>query len=214
MCFIIDPFEKASLIPADGLGLNEALKDSWMIVHPPLVFISYSAMAFLFSLSATLSENISKDVTDRILLWLRISWLFLGAGILSGSIWAYRALGWGGYWAWDPIENAAFVPWLVICAYLHAREYHKASVCIVPFSIACIGVFLARSGVLKDQSVHAYADGNIIVTGIIFFIILGAVLFLSFTKFRKQEDKSIKNSFSIHFQYYKALYSLLLLPCL
>lgn len=198
MCFIIDPFAKASLIPTDGLGLNEALKDPWMIVHPPLVFISYSAMALLFSLSATLTENISKDVTDRILLWLQISWLFLGAGILSGSIWAYRALGWGGYWAWDPIENAAFVPWLVICAYLHAKEYHKSYVCILPFSIACFGVFLARSGILKDQSVHAYADGNIIVTGIIFFTLLGTALFLSFTKFRKPDDKRMKNNFSMY----------------
>mgnify|MGYP000879200218 CR=1 FL=1 len=198
MCFITNPFAKNSIVPADGLGLNEALKDPWMVVHPPLVFISYSAMALLFSLSATLTQKISKNVTDRILLWLRVSWLFLGTGILSGSIWAYRALGWGGYWAWDPIENAAFVPWLVICAYLHAREYHKPSVCIIPFSIACFGVFLARSGILKDQSAHAYADGNIIVTGIIFFIILGAVLFLSFTKFRKQDDKRIKNSFSLY----------------
>lgn len=197
MCYIISPFAKASLIPADGLGLNEALKDPWMIVHPPLVFISYSAMALLFSLSATLKENISKDVTDRICFWLQISWFFLGTGILSGSIWAYRALGWGGYWAWDPIENAALVPWLVICAYLHARKYNKPSVCIMPFSIACFGVFLARSGVLKDQSVHAYADGNIIVTGIIFFIILGAVLFISFSKFRKPDEEKGKSGFSM-----------------
>ena len=198
MCFITNPFAKTSIVPADGLGLNEALKDPWMIVHPPLVFISYSAMALVFSLSATLTQKISKDVTDRIPLWLRVSWLFLGAGILSGSIWAYRALGWGGYWAWDPIENAAFVPWLVICAYLHAREYHKPSICIIPFSIACFGVFLARSGILKDQSAHAYADGNIIVTGVVFFIILGAALYLSFTKFRKQDDKRVKLSFSLH----------------
>lgn len=198
MCFIIDPFAKASLVPHDGVGLNEALKDPWMVVHPPLVFISYSAMALLFSLSATLTQKVGKVATDRILLWLRISWLFLGAGIISGSIWAYRALGWGGYWAWDPIENAAFVPWLVICAYLHARDYHKLSVCIIPFSIACFGVFLARSGILKDRSVHAYADGNIIVTGIILLIILGAVLFFSFNKFSKQDDKRIKNSFSLY----------------
>lgn len=198
MCFIIDPFAKASFVPAEGLGLNEALKDPWMIVHPPLVFISYSAMALLFSLSATLTENISKAVTNKIFIWLRISWLFLGIGILSGSIWAYRALGWGGYWAWDPIENAALIPWLVICAYLHEREYHKPYVCIIPFSIACFGVFLARSGILEDQSVHAYADGNIIVTGIIFFIILGTVLFLTFTKFRKKDVKRVKNRFSMY----------------
>lgn len=198
MCFIVDPFAKASIVSADGLGLNEALKDPWMIVHPPLVFISYSAMAVLFSLSATLTQKVSKDVTDRILFWLRISWFFLGAGILSGSIWAYRALGWGGYWAWDPIENAAFVPWLVICAYMHAREFHKPSACIIPFSIACFGVFLARSGILKEQSAHAYADGNIIVTVLIFLIMLGAALYLSFTKFRKQDDSRVKYNFSLH----------------
>lgn len=200
MCFIIEPFAKTSIIPVDGLGLNEALKDPWMIVHPPLVFISYSAMGVLFSLSVTLSGNINEDVTDRILFWLRISWLFLGAGILSGSIWAYRALGWGGYWAWDPIENAAFVPWLVICAYLHERKHYKPYVCIVPFSIACFGVFLARSGILKDQSAHAYTDGNIIVTGIIFLIIFGAVLYLSAAKIRKPNDKVVKRGFSIYDQ--------------
>lgn len=71
MCFITNPFAKTSIVPADGLGLNEALKDPWMIVHPPLVFISYSAMAILFSLSATLTQKVSKEVTDRILMWLR-----------------------------------------------------------------------------------------------------------------------------------------------
>jgi cytochrome c-type biogenesis protein CcmF len=169
-----------------------------MIVHPPLVFISYSAMGVLFSLSATLSGNISEDVKDRIGFWLRISWLFLGAGILTGSIWAYRALGWGGYWAWDPIENAAFVPWLVICAYLHGREFHRPYVCIVPFSIACFGVFLARSGILKDQSAHAYAEGDIIVTGIIFLIIFGSALFLFFTKIKNPNDKIVRSNFSIY----------------
>jgi cytochrome c-type biogenesis protein CcmF len=198
MCFIVTPFAKAPIFPPDGLGLNEALKDPWMIVHPPLVFISYSAMGILFSLSATLYGNINEEVTERILLWLRISWFFLGVGILSGSIWAYRALGWGGYWSWDPIENAAFVPWLVLCAFLHGKEYQKPYVSIVPFSIACFGVFLARSGILKDQSAHAYADGNIIVTGIIFLIIFGAVLFLSIARIRKSKNRVAKVGFSIY----------------
>lgn len=196
MCFIAQPFAKLSIVPADGLGLNEALKDPWMIVHPPLVFISYSAMAILFSLSATLSKNVSNDdVTNRILVWIRISWFFLGLGILTGSIWAYRALGWGGYWAWDPIENAALVPWLVLCGYLHHNEYSKRSVCMVPFSIACFGVFLARSGILKDQSAHAYTDGNVIITGIIISFILGTALFLAFSKIRKKNIEKAKKSF-------------------
>lgn len=195
MCFISQPFEKTAIVAADGLGLNAALKDPWMVLHPPMVFISYSAMAVLFSLSATLSKNISNDASSRILFWLRLSWLFLGIGILSGSIWAYRALGWGGYWAWDPIENAALVPWLVLCGYLHRKEYNSRSVCMVPFSIACFGVFLARSGILKDRSAHAYADGNVIITGIIFCFILGVVLFLAFSKIQKMNNVKIRKDF-------------------
>lgn len=195
MCFISQPFEKTGIVSADGLGLNEALKDPWMVVHPPMVFISYSAMAVLFSLSATLSKSVSNDVSSRILAWLRFSWLSLGIGILTGSIWAYRALGWGGYWAWDPIENAALVPWLVLCGYLHRKEYNSRSVCMVPFPIACFGVFLARSGILKDRSAHAYADGNVIITGIIFCFILGVVLFLAFSKIRKMNNVKVENNF-------------------
>ena len=126
MCFISQPFAKMLVIPLDGLGLNGALKDPWMVVHPPLVFVSYSAMAILFAFSATLSHIKSSDeVKSKILYWLRVSWFFLGLGILTGSIWAYKALGWGGYWAWDPIENAALVPWLILCGYLHENDIQK-----------------------------------------------------------------------------------------
>jgi len=178
MCFIVQPFAKTANIPIDGLGLNEALKDPWMVVHPPLVFIAYSAMAVLFSLVATLSKKVNNAAGRQILTWLRVSWFFLGMGIFSGSIWSYRALGWGGYWAWDPIENAALVPWLIMCGYLHRKEYNRRSVCMVPFLLACFGVFLARSGILRDQSLHAYTEGNFIITAIISCFVLGAVLFL------------------------------------
>jgi len=198
MCFIAQPFAKTVVPSADGLGLNEALKDPWMIVHPPLVFISYSAMAVLFCLAATLNKNAGSDVEKRILAWLRISWVFLGIGILSGSIWAYRALGWGGYWAWDPIENAALVPWLILCGYLHRKEYHNRSVCLIPFLVACFGVFLARSGILKDRSAHAYTDGNAIISGIIFCFILGVVLFLVFSQIRKKRAGKTKTSLLKH----------------
>lgn len=192
MCYIIKPFAKMESIPLDGLGLNEALKDPWMIIHPPLVFISYSAMAILFSLSAALKEDTDSSIIMLIRTWQRISLFFLGIGILSGSIWAYRALGWGGYWAWDPIENAALVPWLILCGLLHRKEYQGKSNCIVPFSIACFGVFLARSGILKDQSAHAYTEGNKIITGIIIFFLLGVIIFLTTIKFRKKNIIKIK----------------------
>lgn len=190
ICFISRPFAKMSFIPADGMGLNEALKDPWMVVHPPLIFISYSAMAILFSLSANLSKKAVDDIVDRIRFWLRISWFFLGIGILSGSIWAYRTLGWGGYWSWDPIENAAFIPWLVICGYFHRNEYNKQSVCVVPFSIAAFGVFLARSGILKNRSMHAYTDGNLLITVIILCFIIGIALFLVLSERKKKESRT------------------------
>lgn len=195
MCFITKPFVKMELVPLDGLGLTEALKDPWMVIHPPLVFISYSAMAILFSLYAALTKTSDQITSKLIVFWLRISWFFLGIGILSGSIWAYRALGWGGYWAWDPIENAALVPWLILCGYLHRKEYNKKSVCIIPFTIACFGVFLARSGILKDQSAHAYTDGNKIITGIFITFILGIILFLIITKAQKRNFPALKKRF-------------------
>lgn len=207
MCFLTQPFAKTEFSFSDGLGLNSALKDPWMVVHPPLVFISYSAMAILFSLFPSLKNNSRPDVSKLILTWLRISWCFLGLGILSGSIWAYRALGWGGYWAWDPIENAAFVPWLIICGFLHRKEYNSKTVCIIPFTVACFGVFLARSGILKDQSAHAYAEGNMIITGIITTFIIVVILFLAITKFRRKNIVKKKNGFN-KFYFFLIHYSL------
>ncbi|HKM35928.1 MAG TPA: cytochrome c biogenesis protein CcsA [Lachnospiraceae bacterium] len=193
MCLITQPFAKTEFMFSDGLGLTAALKDPWMVVHPPLVFISYSAMAVLFSLFPSLKNSSEPDAFDLIITWLRISWFFLGLGIFSGSIWAYRALGWGGYWAWDPIENAALVPWLIICSFLHQKRYNFGAVCFIPFTVACFGVFLARSGILKDQSSHAYAQGNIIVTGIITTFILAVILFLAITSFRKRHTVKLIN---------------------
>jgi Cytochrome c biogenesis factor len=190
MCFISRPFEMTAQVPIDGVGLNAALKDPWMVVHPPLVFIAYSAMAVLFSLSAVIRKS---DPTRQIVFWLRISWIFLGAGIMSGSVWAYRALDWGGYWAWDPIENAALVPWLLICGYLHRKTRVTYSVCLVPFITACIGVFFARSGILENLSAHAYSGGNIAVSVIILAIIAAALTFLIAVKVynRKKAGKTI-----------------------
>ena len=108
-----NPFAAGGGQLADGRGLNEALQDPWMVVHPPLVFISYSTMGMLFAKGFTKVERS----------WLFASLFFLSLGIMTGSIWAYRELGWGGYWAWDPIENAALIPWLIMCALVHKRRY-------------------------------------------------------------------------------------------
>ena len=199
MCFLTHPFAKTEFIFSDGLGLNSALKDPWMVVHPPLIFISYSAMAILFSLFPSLKNNRESDASSLIVNWLRISWFFLGLGILSGSIWAYRALGWGGYWAWDPIENAALVPWLIICNFLHRKKYNFKTVCVIPFTVACFGVFLARSGILKNRSAHAYTEGNMIITGIITTFIIVVILFFGITSLRRRNIMKTKNGFNKFF---------------
>ncbi len=214
MCFIVHPFNRMNIIPLDGLGITEALKNPWMVIHPPLVFIAYSAMAVLFSLSAIISKKNFIGYNNRIATWLRISWIFLGLGILSGSIWAYRALGWGGYWAWDPIENAALVPWLIICGFLHYQACSQNLICVLPFSISCFGVFLARSGILKDQSAHAYSEGNVIVTGIVICFMLGTLLFyiLKICKRKRKEHTgrpSLSNMKKIIF-YFMSGYAVLI----
>lgn len=187
MCLISKPFLKLPSVPLDGVGLPQALQDPWMAVHPPLVFIAYSAMGVLASLGiATDKNNLAAEKVQK---WMRISWVFLGLGIFTGSIWAYRALGWGGYWAWDPIENAALVPWLMLCGFLHRKDRISRARCVLPFVAACFGTFLTRSGILKDQSTHAYTEGNLIVTIVIGALLLTPVCWLIIAWMRGRKDR-------------------------
>jgi cytochrome c-type biogenesis protein CcmF len=188
LCIISQPFARLSTPPADGLGLNPALLDPYMTIHPPLVFIAYSAMAVLFSLVGGPREDRVAAAT-KTRRWVRISWFFLGVGILSGSVWAYRALGWGGYWAWDPIENAALVPWLILTGYLHRSDLSGRNVCILPFLLASVGVFLTRSGILSSMSAHAYAEGDMLISAIISCAVLGIAGFLVASKIKKARKK-------------------------
>ncbi len=194
-----NPFQLTQMSVTDGLGLNEALQNPWMVVHPPLVFIGYSAMGVLFSIVFGLKKNIKdqNSLSHILQFWNRISFLFLGIGIFTGSIWAYTALGWGGYWAWDPIENAALVPWLILCAYLHKKQSLTRLECIIPFLLACFGTFLTRSGILANKSAHAYAGGNdSVITFIVFgiFILLLSLIFIlnCFNIRRKQITTQMK----------------------
>jgi cytochrome c-type biogenesis protein CcmF len=189
MCFISRPFSLIYPVPADGLGLNPALCDPWMVVHPPMVFIAYSAMAVLFSQSAALQKNTAAGAVKHIKRWARISWWFLGVGIITGSVWAYRALGWGGFWAWDPIENAALVPWLILAADIHRNDYTRRSACLVPFTFASVGVFLTRSGILSGVSAHAYTEGNLIISVFISLFITGIIAFIIVSGVKKSKKK-------------------------
>jgi cytochrome c-type biogenesis protein CcmF len=185
MTILSKPFKELDYFPLDGTGLNAALQNPWMVIHPPLVFIGYSSMAVIFALCVSAKGGfIKKHQSFSIKKWTLISWLFLSAGILTGSLWAYVALGWGGYWAWDPIENAALVPWLLLAALVHDRENssnmnvsYKVKY-MMPFVLATFGTFLARSGLLKGISVHAYTESSFQLPLLVLISILVIMVFI------------------------------------
>ncbi|MDH7571604.1 MAG: cytochrome c biogenesis protein CcsA, partial [Armatimonadota bacterium] len=161
------PFRLASQPLADGHGLNPLLQDPWMAIHPPLIFLGYAALAvpFVFAVAALLRREYH-DWAARALPWSLFSWTTLGAGIFIGGYWAYRVLGWGGYWGWDPVENASLIPWLLNTALLHGILLQRArgslargnlALAILSFVMVLYGTFLTRSGVLSDFSVHSFA---------------------------------------------------------
>jgi cytochrome c-type biogenesis protein CcmF len=174
------PFEKLPLFPLEGAGLNPLLQDFWMVIHPPIVFVGYAAFAipFAYALSA-LVQNKYKDWIDFALPWVSFSCLFLGAGIFVGGYWAYKVMGWGGYWGWDPVENASLVPWLVSVVLLHTMllEKYKGGakrtnliLALFSFLLVMYGTFLTRSGVLAEFSLHSFTDLGINVFLIVFML--------------------------------------------
>ena len=164
--FLSSPFARLIPIPSDGKDLNPLLQDPAMVMHPPMLYMGYVGFSipFSFAMAALFSGRLGEEwikVTQR---WTIFAWLCLTTGILLGGYWAYYELGWGGYWGWDPVENASFMPWLVGTAYLHSvlvqekRKMFKVwnlFLIIVTFSLSLIGTFLVRSGVLT--SVHTFA---------------------------------------------------------
>ena len=164
--FLSSPFDRLIPAPPDGNDLNPLLQDPAMVMHPPMLYMGYVGFSipFSFAMAALLSGRLGEEwikVTQR---WTVFAWLCLTTGILLGGYWAYYELGWGGYWGWDPVENASFMPWLVGTAFLHSvmvQEKRKMFqvwnlfLIIVTFSLSLIGTFLVRSGVLT--SVHTFA---------------------------------------------------------
>jgi len=181
MLFAANPFRPAEVVPADGHGLNPMLQDPAMIAHPPMLFLGYAGYAFPFALmiGALVAGRKDNDWLAALRPWAIVSWLFLSIGILLGAQWAYVELGWGGYWAWDPVENASLLPWLTGTALLHSImvQQHRgmfrkwnAFLIAVTFVLCVFGSYLTRSGVI--QSVHAFGQ-SIIGT---FFLAFLAVL--------------------------------------
>ena len=121
MLLTSNPFNYLFPVPKEGLGLNPILQDPALAIHPPILYLGYvgSSIIFSASLSALVQKNINKNWAIHIKKWIFTTWIFLTAGILLGSIWAYYELGWGGFWFWDPVENVSLMPWFCLTALLH-----------------------------------------------------------------------------------------------
>ena len=166
MLFTSNPFERTLPGPVDGRDLNPLLQDLGMIVHPPLLYMGYVgfSVAFAFSIAALISGELDATWARWSRPWTLVAWMFLTLGIFCGSFWAYYELGWGGWWFWDAVENASFMPWLLGTALIHSLAVTEKRgsfkswtvlLAILTFSLSLLGTFLVRSGVLT--SVHAFA---------------------------------------------------------
>ena len=166
MLTVSNPFLR--LIPAapDGRDLNPLLQDPGMVIHPPMLYMGYVgfSVAFAFAIAALLGGNLDAAWARWSRPWTTVAWCFLTVGIAMGSGWAYYELGWGGWWFWDPVENASFMPWLAGTALIHSLavtdkrggfKVWTVLLAILAFSLSLLGTFLVRSGVLT--SVHAFA---------------------------------------------------------
>lgn len=165
------PFMALAVLRPDGFGLNPLLQDPWMVVHPPVIFLGYALLAVPFATALdALMTGRHKEWVDMALPWTLGAWCALGAGIFIGAYWAYKVLGWGGYWAWDPVENASLIPWLACGALLHLLLLARVSLAAVKpayfaaqagFVLVLYGTFLTRSGILSNFSTHSFADEGI-----------------------------------------------------
>ena len=193
LLFIIfnsNPFSNISPIPNEGLGLNPILQDPALAIHPPLLYIGFVGSSIYFSaaIASLLTDYSGKSFATSIKNWVLISWSFQTIGILAGSIWAYYELGWGGFWFWDPVENASLLPWFAMTALMHSvivlekREqlyFWVIILCIMTFSLSVVGTFLVRSGILN--SVHTFANDpsrGIYILLFLSFMVFGSVIIL------------------------------------
>ena len=153
--------------PMDGTGLNPLLQNYWMAIHPPSLYTGFVGMTipFAFGLAALITGNLDDSWLRAVRRWTMVAWLFLSFGLMLGMIWAYEVLAWGGYWGWDPVENAAVLPWFTATAFLHSVMVQErrsmlrvwnVTLVILTFFLTIFGTFLTRSGVV--QSVHAFGD--------------------------------------------------------
>ncbi len=188
MLLTSNPFERLFPIPPDGRDLNPLLQDPTMVAHPPMLYMGYVGfcVAFAFAISALIGGKLDATWARWSRPWTTVAWMFLTCGIALGSFWAYYELGWGGWWFWDPVENASFMPWLVGTALIHSLAVTEKRggfkswtvlLAIAAFSLSLLGTFIVRSGVLN--SVHAFASDpkrGIFILAFLLVVVGGSLL--------------------------------------
>ena len=168
--FATNPFKLAESGVVDGKGLNPLLQNGYMVIHPPMLYLGYIGVSvpFAFAMAALLSGKLDTSWIKTTRRWTLVAWVFLTFGITLGAMWAYEELGWGGYWAWDPVENASFMPWLIATAFLHSVMITEKKgmlktwnffLVLLAFELSIFGTFVTRSGVIS--SVHSFALSNL-----------------------------------------------------
>ncbi len=183
--FITPPFEKLAFTPGDGRGLNPQLQNYWMTIHPPTLYLGFTAFTipFAFAVSALLTGRLDSRWIQLTRRWILTSWFFLSLGIVFGMRWAYEELGWGGYWFWDPVENASLLPWLTATAFLHSIMIQESrgmlkvwnmSLVVLTFLMTIFATFLTRSGLI--ESVHSFAQDLTIAWTFLGFMAVTGVL--------------------------------------
>ena len=192
-----NPFSSIFPVPDEGLGLNPILQDPALAIHPPLLYIGFVGCSIYFSaaIASMISNFRGKEFAQSIKSWILISWSFQTLGIIVGSIWAYYELGWGGFWFWDPVENASLLPWFAITALVHSviilekrnSAYNWVIIlCLLTFILSVTGTFLVRSGVLN--SVHTFASDP--SRGLYILVFLSLMIFFSIIIFFKNNKKN------------------------
>jgi cytochrome c-type biogenesis protein CcmF len=179
-----NPFDTLAAPPPEGAGLNPLLRHPAMMIHPPMLYTGYVGFSipFAFAIGALITRRTGADWIRATRRFALIAWTFLGTGIMLGALWSYTELGWGGYWAWDPVENASLMPWLVGTAFLHSimvqekrgmlKVWNVSLICVT-FTLALLGTFLVRSGIL--DSIHAFGASTIGVQMLVFIACVIAV---------------------------------------
>ncbi|MEO7003370.1 MAG: heme lyase CcmF/NrfE family subunit [Ktedonobacterales bacterium] len=167
--FVSTPFTRTVIPPADGAGLNPILQDPGMLIHPPMLLMGYMSFSvpFAFAIAAMISNRLDSSWLRAIRRWMLVAWMIQTAGLILGAWWAYHVLGWGGYWGWDPVENAALLPWLTATAYLHSAlvqerrgslKVWNLGLVLATFALSIFGTFEVRSGIINSVHSFAYSD--------------------------------------------------------